>query len=531
MDRNSVNYNHRGEVERSTIGAFLIFLLIACFVGVYKFAEPYLADRKLKNTSDASKQNSKVTPIRFGGDNYLGYWFITSPEMQKQSVRQGFGVEFNDDKGAYAERLTKFAASEYDMIVLPVNSYLQHGANHKYPGVIVAAIAESRGADGIVGFANRFHSFKPNDLNDSSLKVVYTGESPSSFLFDLTMTSFGLDRLRGDNSWRVEVSGSDEVYKRAKANQGDVFVLWEPDLSKALELPGVQYLWGSDKFSKYIVDVFVVHRDFLSNNKAAVTAFFKTYFRVMSTYTSDRDRLVKEMSSSTSLKVDVVKTMIPKIKWFDLRENCQEQFGLNIASANGVNPDEGVLNTIISCLDVLKRTGKFQGSLPKNDPYMILNSEVLDEVSKNAVMGLADQSGAPTKFEPLDKQGWSRLKEVATLRVEPINFQTGNNSLSFDGKLGLDAFAPMLTNNYPSYRVVVRGHTGPGDEVENVKLSTLRAQAVAKYLAVTHKIDPNRLLAQGVGASVPLARRPDESQRAYQYRLPRVEFVLFEEHL
>src|SRR5262249_13544133 len=158
-----------------------------------------------------------------------------------------------------------------------VNSYLQHGRAHQFPGVIVAGLSESRGADGIVAFSDRLPSGKINDLNDAGLKVVYTGQSPSQFLLDLTIADFALDQLRDTRQWRVEVGGSREVYDRAARNQGDVFVLWEPDLSRALKLPGMRYVWGSDKFSGYIVDVFVVHRDFLQRERDTVTDFFDTY--------------------------------------------------------------------------------------------------------------------------------------------------------------------------------------------------------------------------------------------------------------
>jgi hypothetical protein len=47
---------------------------------------------------------------------------------------------------------------------------------------------------------------------------------------------------------------------------------------------------------------------------------------------------------------------------------------------------------------------------------------------------------------------------------------------------------------------------------------------------VVHAIDPDRLYTEGKGASQPPPRKPGESERAYRYRLPRVEFVLLEEN-
>src|SRR5436190_7216122 len=108
--------------------AFGLFVLLAgaVCIGAWKLLEPGRKQAEVIRTS--SSQN--VTTIRIGGDSYIGYWFITSPEMKLQAQRRGLAIDFKDDKGAYAERLQKFANKEYDCIVLPVNSYLVHGQRH-----------------------------------------------------------------------------------------------------------------------------------------------------------------------------------------------------------------------------------------------------------------------------------------------------------------------------------------------------------------------------------------------------------------
>jgi outer membrane protein OmpA-like peptidoglycan-associated protein/ABC-type nitrate/sulfonate/bicarbonate transport system substrate-binding protein len=508
-------------MNRATIGALLLVLLGAIGIGAWYYLAPMLFEEQRRRTSDAPAQTQE---IRIGGDNYLGYWFITSPELRKQAARRGLNVQLTDDGGAYADRLAKFAARDYDAIVLPVNSYLQHGAAHRYPGVIVASVAESRGADGIVAFGDRLPSGKVNDLNDPGLRVVYTAESPSAFLLDLTIADFDLDQLRGRRDWRVEVGGSREVYQRAAQNQGDVFVLWEPDLSRALKLPGMRPVWGSANFSGYIVDVFVFRRDFLESKRGAVLDFLDLYFRVLALYANNRERLIQEMAQSTALKEAEIEDMLAKIDWFDLDENCRLQFG--IAGSLGGAGTEGVINTIIACTDVLRRTAQIERDPLGGNPYLITNSTVLEELAKRRVASpFQSKSGAP-QFPPLGADGWARLPEVGTFRVEPITFQAWNNLLTAEGKETVDRIAQLLLHNYPDYRVVVRGHTAPGgEEAENEKLSLERAEAVVQYLKAVHAIEPNRLHAEGVGSKSPAPRKPQESERAYQYRLARVEFV------
>jgi hypothetical protein len=511
-------------MKKSTMGALLLMLLGAAGVVGWFFLKPYLFEQSQRRTSDVAEAD--VT-LRFGGDNYLGYWFITSPEMRKQAARRGLGIQFEDDGGAYSERLAKFAAGEYDAIVLPVNSYLQHGAAVEFPGVIVAAIAESRGADGVVGFADQLPSGKIDDLNDADLEIVYTTASPSEFLLDLTIADFDLDELQRGDRWRRGAESSRDVYKRAKNSDGDVFVLWEPDLSRALSLPGMTYIWGSDRFSGYIVDVFVFQRQLVDDSPEVVRDFLSLYFRVLRGYANNRDRLLNEMKRSTDLEEDTLRSLLPKIEWFDLAENRRLQFG--IRQDAGERVEEGLINTIIACTDVMLRTGRLDRDPLDGNPYLITHSRLLEELTEIGTGEIGESGGEPVVFEALAESQWQALPELGTLRVEPVTFQSWNNLLDDSGKESIDKIAQLLTHNYPGHRVIVRGHTAPGgDEEANVHLSLARAQAVMQYLKAVHEIDPNRLLAAGAGSSKPPRRKPGESPRAFRYRLSRVEFAAVE---
>ncbi len=76
----------------------------------------------------------------------------------------------------------------------------------------------------------------------------------------------------------------------------------------------------------------------------------------------------------------------------------------------------------------------------------------------------------------------------------------------------------------------MRGHTGlRGDPESNRSLSQARADAVARYLMQDLALQPSRIQAFGFGSQRPLKRRAGEADRAYNYRLPRVELVLVTE--
>lgn len=512
-------------MKKSTWGALLVLFIGIVAVLAWKFAKPMFLEQHQIGTSDAA---SKRGTIRIGGDNYLGYWFMTAPAMRKSASRDGISIQFTDDGGAYSERLAKFANNEYDCIVLPVNSYLQHGAAVNFPGVIVAAVCESQGADGMVGFANKLPSGKIKDLDDAKLSIVYTAESPSSFLLDLTIADFDLANLRTDTTWRQEVNSSTEVFERARAGKGDVFVLWEPDLSRALRLPGMSYVWGSDKFSGYIVDVFVFHRDFLQKKPDLARDFLKHYFRTLGLYANDRKRMINEMERATDLKEAELEGIVKKINWFNLHENCQNLFGISDRPERPAN--DGMISTIIANTDVLIRMGHFKSDPLAGNPYLITHSSLLSDLQKSGLpVTVASGGSEVVHFESLGDDEWRQLSEIGEFRVEPITFQTWDNRLTPEGKAVVDRIANMLLHNYPGYRIVIRGHTAPGgEEAENQKLSLERAQTVMQYLKAVHDIDQVRMRAEGVGSTKPPTRKPGESTRAYQYRQARVVFVAVE---
>jgi outer membrane protein OmpA-like peptidoglycan-associated protein len=521
-------------MNRSVAFALFLFVAGAILVGAWKLLEPGFREsaqqREAERKQDEVLRTSDtqpLRPIRIGGDGYIGYWFVTSPELKLQAQRRGLAIQFTDDKGAYAERLQKFANKEYDCILLPVNSYLVHGQQHDYPGSIVAAVAESKGADGIVVVRKRFPLGKVDELDDPTLRFVYTADSPSEFLIDLTAHNANLVNLTAGSGWQVEVGSSAEVLDRAKKHDGDVFVMWEPELSRALaEDQELVYLWGSDKFSGYIKDVFVFHRDFILRREADLVRFFEGYFLTLRVYGNDQARWRSEVRTATGLSEEQAAAMLAKVDFYDLHENCRLQFGIQ-PTADTV-ASEGVVKTINACTDVLVQRRRLPRDPLGGDCYRIVYSKVVQALLDQAPQVLGKQPGLAVDFQPLDDAGWSRLQETFTLRVEPITFKHGSAELDDKGKDAVDRLAALVVDNYPEYRVAIRGHTGVGDEAQNLALSRERAEVVAKRLIAVHQVDPDRIRAEGHGSARPPKRRPGESERAFGYRLPRVEFVLLE---
>ena len=233
----------------------------------------------------------------------------------------------------------------------------------------------------------------------------------------------------------------------------------------------------------------------------------------------------------------MITAMLKGVKWENFGENCEKWFGI---AAPGAYADEGLINTIQSTTEILINAGDFKDNpIPDADPYRLTNSMFLEELFKLGMSGFTTpKSGQAqtnvidsieTKFSKLDASEWDRLKEVGTLKVDPIIFQQGTDSLGLLSKQVIDQAVERL-RHYPNFRVKIKGHTGTrGDQEENRKLSQNRADAVLRYLMVVYNVDQNRLRAIGMGGKEPLPKEPGESKRVYEYRLPRVELLLVRE--
>ena len=315
-------------------------------------------------------------------------------------------------------------------------------------------------------------------------------------------------------------------------------VLWEPDVSLALEHPGVKKLLGSEDTERLIVDILVVRRQFAQENPKLIQEFLRAYFRVLKKYRDQPTLLEKHLRKKTGLDEDRIRTMLNGVQWSTFMDNCEKWFG--IGPPQGAVRDM-IIDTIDSTVEVLISANDFSASpVPDNDPYRITNSTFLQKLFTGGMSGfqVAGSTGAVSTtdsltapFPPLDQTGWATLREVGTLKVEPIIFQQGAATLNLMAHQVIDKAMERLTH-YPNFRITIKGHTGTrGNEQANIHLSQARADAVKEYMISAFRINSDRLQALGFGSAKPLGRKAGEPLRAYEYRLPRVELALVREEI
>lgn len=492
----------------------------------YKFGWPFVQERLDRQSSDARDTKAKLL---VGIDNWIGYFPLCSGELRKRLRARGYLLQCDDDKADYATRMQRLKSGELQFAVATVDSYILNGAAKGFPGTIIAVIDESKGGDAIVARKDSVATI--DDLKKkATVQIAFTPGSPSEHLLKAMGVHFDVAQLRTRKNWRQEASGSPDALEKLLARKADVAVVWEPDVTRALSNPGIVKLLGSEDIDKLIVDVLLVGRKFSQDNPEAVAALLKEYFNVSRFYRENPAQLERDVVEATKIPADKVKPSLNGVAWVGLGDNFQMWMG-------GGGGAEGLVDAIQSTVRILVDAGDFKSNpIPDQDPYRIVNRQFLSTLYLQATTGSAPANAPAAQslarpFKALADPAWSALREVGTLKTLPVVFQSGTAELSLEGKQELDAAMDNL-RHYPNFRVIVKGHTGlRGTAEENLKLSQERADSVGRYLQVTYGVDPNRLRVVGYGSEKPLPRAPDESDRAYGYRLPRVELALVSEVL
>jgi outer membrane protein OmpA-like peptidoglycan-associated protein len=262
-----------------------------------------------------------------------------------------------------------------------------------------------------------------------------------------------------------------------------------------------------------------------------VDAFFTTYFETLAHYSNNRQQLASDVAKEPAFESpEAAQRAAARVSWFGSEANCQEWFNVGLPGVAAPSRTERIIDVIAQVSEVMIRVGDVSSDPLGGNPYSITNSEVLRRTCSHfgAAPGIGVQPVA-FQFGPIPDEEWSRLRTIGRIRIVPISFDPSTATLTRDGVAVLEQVATALANNYPQYRVLVRGHTAPsGNEQANVALSQERADAVKAQLVAGYGLEPNRLHSVGLGAAEPLPRQPGEGELSYRNRLPRVEFVLVE---
>lgn len=520
-------------MNKNITGALVIFVLVVIGAIGVKLIFPKYEAKQQKATSDAARTKGK---IKIAIDNWIGYFLINSPEMKNLMRKSGYTLICEDDHADYKKRMERLKKGEINFAVATVDSYILNAAQYNYPGTIIMVIDESKGGDAILARQDKVAGLTELQ-GKKDIRIAFTPESPSHYFLKSASDHFNLPELLPVGDLRVETDGSAKARKKLLSGEADIAVCWEPDVSLALKKKGMIKLLGTEDTEKLIVDILIVNRKYAQDKPEVVLLVINNYFKALKKYRNNNDLLIKDVGKTARLDSASVKSMLKGVHWVNFNENCEKWFGI---AGPGSFATEGLIETIESTAGVLISAGDFSANpFPDEDPYGLTNSSFLEKLFAKGITGFTlPRSGngnsiplnsIETRFTELDDAGWNSLKEVGTLKVEPIIFQHGAFELDLLAKKVVDQVVERL-KHYPNFRIIIKGHTSiRGDQQENLNLSQERADSVARYLNVVYNVDQNRMKAIGFGGLKPLAKKSGESRRSFLYRLPRVELSLVQE--
>lgn len=482
------------------------WLIIIGVIGLaYKFlVEPRLTGKREQLVQDTSTKKYDHE-IKIAHDSFPGYAILRSNAVKNLLDRQAIKLTFIDDKADYVKRARDLKSGKVQMAVFTIDAYLKAGnVIGNYPGSIVLVIDESKGADAIVAHKRGVAAI-PN-LSNPKARIVLTPDSPSETLARIMINTMSLPSLPAN--WKSDADGSEDVYKKLKSADPDepyAYVLWEPYVTKALAIDGVQLLLDSSKLKGYIVDVLVVQREFLDSQRELVTHVVQAYLRANYDYTIQPDGLLSVIQTDAkqygdALKQNEANKLVKGIEWRNTVENYAH-FGIITGSeAKDTDRLEVMIGKIMQVLVKTKSlsTDPLSGNYEQLYFEGILRSLHTDEfhpgvLSSSATEGLegilVDTSNVTEEkvreekaLNPLSDTNWNTLAPVAAMKIEPIQFGRGNADIKLSSKRALADLASKL-KSFPQYYLRVVGHTRKeGDPAANKLLANQRAEAAAKEL-------------------------------------------------
>ena len=516
----------------SLVIILLVLGLIAFGAIKYFDIDVELFDTYLQETSDASSELVKITGA---GDAYAGYFVLRSRKLKQQARRApaSLNVVWVDDGADYRDRVHKLEDGVYDYIVMPVSEWLVWGKydidengrkqerRNPFPGVIVSVLAESRGADVMLGFGNVVTG-NVKDL-DPSLSYAYIPGTPSETLLNSMIANLQLD-IPEEN--RIKVESEDDLIKLADQQGADVFITWEPLATRLRTKHGMLDVWSSKEFRGYIKDVLIWNRDRVGRDKEHIARFLGAYFRTLGLYSAQRSQLIADMKKSYSdLSQQEIERLIGTVEFVDVHENATQEFGVEENSAGQL--DNGLMQTIDDCIVLQLQFGNLE-SEPIDDPAKLVKDDFIAELATKRSQVFASARLTQTEWMPLADAEWNNLQDGPLLRLRPVTFHQHTAKLTDIGVETVDTFARQLKQTYPGFRIKVIGHTRSGGDPEILlDLSKKRAEAVIRRLITVHNIDADRMHAYGMGGNErPAYKLPGRNRRERMQNMARVEFKL-----
>lgn len=430
-------------------------------------------------------------------DSFSGYAVLRSDAFSQSLRRAKIKLELVDDQADYRQRLDSLRSGKVQFAAFTIDALIKTTAeagDREPQATIVALIDETRGADAMVAYKSVVRNV--DDLNHADARFVLIPNSPSETLARVVMNTFALEQVAANPF--IEARDPDDIFRRyqeSPKNSRQVFVVWEPYVSRMLANPSMHLVIDSSRFTGYIVDCLVAERDFLSKQPELVQTVIECYFRALYEY-RDEERMAglvqADDASDPPLEAEMVRKVVRGIDW----KNTQENF-----AHFGLQADQTVqhlADMIENITGVLVNTGAIAADPTGQDAGLLFDHRPLEKLFQ---VGFhpgeeAEVVDRDTPLPELSNEQWESLQEVGRIQVPALDFARGRDDLTEPSKRTLDDLVEQLLS-WPQYYVMIRGNASLRGDIEaNKRLAESRAQAAARYLT-THGVAQRRIRSLG----------------------------------
>jgi outer membrane protein OmpA-like peptidoglycan-associated protein/ABC-type nitrate/sulfonate/bicarbonate transport system substrate-binding protein len=405
-------------------------------------------------------------------------------------------VEFllMEDVDIRAKAFAKGGADGVDVVWSTVDFWANELPGFLKGGVKARAVMQvdwSRGGDAIVADKS---ITRIEDLKGKRISLALF--TPSHWLLEYSLENSSLDEVDQTQIVKglVGKNASPDARVDFVTNKVDAAVVWEPDVTEALQKrPGAHILVSSKTAANLIADIMVAREDFIAQHADVVKAFVEGWLEGTVEANRNPSLAVKALMDNEPLYKDLgekaTQEQLSTVKWADLTDNTK-MFGLD-----GKEP---LFDRIYKqASEAWVKRGYITGGVT---PDQAKEVRFLKEIHASApVQAVAEEFKFPETV-PAEK-----AKEQAIM-TKPVNifFPTGVSDLDDNAKQILDQVA-LTAQTYSNAYIRLEGNTdNVGDPKANLILSQKRAESVRDYLIHTYNFTASRFVAKGNGDTNPV---------------------------
>jgi len=332
------------------------------------------------------------------------------------------------------------------------------------------------GGDAIVASENI------QSVEEMSGRTVAVSMPASQWLLEYTLKNSSLTEVQKDQikKNRHKTQGSREALEEFVSGKADVAVLWEPNVSQALDQrEGAHILMDSTIATNLIADVMIAKQEFIRERPDVIKAFIKGWFEGTARATNDpmlAVKILQRQEGFASLSETQIRKLLGKVAWTTMRDNVQ-MFGLA-----GQSP-------------VFDQLFNGANSLWYDQHYITerVAAEKAREIGplREIHSAMEGQSG-----------GANGYGDCILTRELSIPFPPKKAELTIEAQRMLDsADISLLLQAHPTALFCVEVTTDEGPN-HNTDLNRARADVVIEYLARRYDHPRNRFRSAGTSESV-----------------------------